>query len=157
MRRITFALMSTLAVLVLLFSYRTSTSGPATTTAAAGAAPEGVVGDGSGTTSTAGPTPAPTAAARNVTVNGPTVSTRWGPVQVQVKIKSGKITDIVVLAQPTGERRDVEINSYALPILHDQVIAAQNANIDGVSGATVTSEGYVRSLQAALDDVGYTS
>jgi uncharacterized protein with FMN-binding domain len=86
-----------------------------------------------------------------VTVNGTAVQTRWGPVQVQVKIASGKIGDVVVLMQPTGERRDVEINGYALPILKEQVLAAQSAQIDGVSGATVTSDGYRKSLQSALD------
>jgi uncharacterized protein with FMN-binding domain len=47
------------------------------------------------------------------TVNGPAVQTRWGPVQVQVKIASGKITNVVVLMHPTGEQRDREINSHA--------------------------------------------
>ncbi|HWB37015.1 MAG TPA: FMN-binding protein, partial [Rugosimonospora sp.] len=73
------------------------------------------------------------------------------PVQVQVTITTDKITDITVLQQPSGNREDRQINSSALPELHDQVIAAQSANIDGVSGATVTSDGYRESLQAALD------
>jgi uncharacterized protein with FMN-binding domain len=70
---------------------------------------------------------------------------------VQVIISNGKIADVKVLQYPDGNGRDQEINSYALPELHDQVIAAQSANIDGVSGATVTSRGYTQSLQAALD------
>ena len=171
MRRITMAFMATVAVVVLLFSYRTSTSGPRTgSSAVAGAAPEGVVSDDSDipdTTApdatapdTAAPTPSATSGTKaggNVTVNGRAVMTRWGPVQVQVKIRSGRITDVVVLQRPTGERRDEEINSYALPILHDEVIAAQSATIDNVSGATVTTDGYVQSLQAALDAANFAS
>ncbi|GAA1833788.1 FMN-binding protein [Luedemannella flava] len=156
MRRITMAFMATVAVVVLLFSYRTSTAGPPRgggTVIATGAAPEGVVDSGE-------PSPQPTrksTTARSVTVNGPAVQTRWGPVQVQVKIKSGKITDVVVLQQPAGNPRDAEINRYALPILHDKVIEAQSADVDTVSGATVTSEGYLRSLQAALDKANFRS
>jgi uncharacterized protein with FMN-binding domain len=176
MRRITMAFMATVAVVVLLFSYRTSTSGPRTgSSVVAGAAPEGVVPDDSDVPDTTAPdttvpdttapdTAAPkpsatsgTKAGGNVTVNGRAVMTRWGPVQVQVKIRSGRITDVVVLQRPTGERRDEEINSYALPILHDEVIAAQSATIDNVSGATVTTDGYVRSLQAALDAANFAS
>jgi len=84
-------------------------------------------------------------------VNGSTAQTRWGPVQVQVTITSGKITEITVLQQPSGNREDRQINSYALPQLREEVLSAQSANIDGVSGATVTSDGYRESLQAALD------
>lgn len=159
MRRITMAVMATIATLVLLFSYRTSTSGPRTATSAvAGAAPAGVVpGQAADAgTSPAAPTPAITSK-QTVTVNGAAVQTRWGPVQVQAKITSGRITNVVVLLQPHDNRRDEEINSYALPQLHDQVIAAQSANIDGVSGATVTSEGYLQSLQAALDAAHFGS
>jgi uncharacterized protein with FMN-binding domain len=68
-----------------------------------------------------------------------------------VTLSDGKITDVRALQYPDGNDRDQEINSYALPELHDQVLAAQSADIDGVSGATVTSLGYTQSLQAALD------
>ncbi|GAA1382468.1 FMN-binding protein [Catellatospora chokoriensis] len=155
MRRITMAIMTTIAALVLLFSYRTSTSGPATGSATvAGAAPAGVVDDPQADPT---PTPAATGAPKNATVNGPAVQTRWGPVQVQVKITGGRIADVVTLIQPDANNRDVEINSRALPILRTQVIDAQSAHIDGVSGATVTSDGYVESLQAALDTAGFPS
>jgi uncharacterized protein with FMN-binding domain len=68
-----------------------------------------------------------------------------------VTISSGKITDVQALIYPNGNGRDEEINAYALPQLRQQVLTAQSANIDGVSGATVTSDGYRQSLQAALD------
>jgi uncharacterized protein with FMN-binding domain len=56
-----------------------------------------------------------------------------------------------VLQYPNGNHRDQEINDYALPILIDETTKAQSAQIDMVSGATVTSDGYIRSLQSALD------
>lgn len=150
MRRITLWSVTTVAILVLLFSYRTSTAGPGgRPPAVAGAAPAGIQPEVAA--SSAPPAAAAAPRSGTVTVNGTAVQTRWGPVQVQVKIASGKIGDVVVLMQPTGERRDVEINGYALPILKQQVLAAQSAQIDGVSGATVTSDGYRKSLQSALD------
>jgi uncharacterized protein with FMN-binding domain len=81
--------------------------------------------------------------------------TRWGPVQVQVRIGGGKITDVTALQIPNGNRRDLEINSYAVPQLRSEALTAQSAAIDVVSGATVTSEGYINSLQAALDSAHF--
>ena len=159
MRRITFALMSTIAAVVLLFSYRTSTghsATPATAAAATGAQTPGIV-------SGAAPDPSPSPAAADpspsaaspgtgkVVVNGSVAQTRWGPVQVQVTIAGGKVTDVTAVEYPQDNPRDQEINSYAIPALHDQAIQAQSAQLDGVSGATVTSDGYRESLQAALD------
>ncbi|MBK5331770.1 MAG: FMN-binding protein [Ilumatobacteraceae bacterium] len=86
--------------------------------------------------------------------DGPKVSTIWGPVQVEAMVStSGQICDIVVLRSPDDRRKSREINHDALPILHTRVIKAQSASIRGVSGATVTSNAYVRSLQAILDGV----
>jgi uncharacterized protein with FMN-binding domain len=157
MRRITMWFVATVAVVVLLFSYRTSTMGPAAPApvAAGGNAPGIVSGP------TTGPTAAPTTggaaggSTTNLVVNGTVAQTRWGPVQVQVRISGGKITDVKTLQQPTGNRRDYEINSYAVPQLRSAVLAAQSANVDVVSGATVTSEGYLESLQAALDSAHF--
>lgn len=84
-------------------------------------------------------------------VSGNTVNTRYGPVQVQVTLAGSRITAVDVLKYPTAERRDLQINSSALPVLNQEAIAAQSARIDVVSGATYTSDGYVRSLQSALD------
>ena len=80
--------------------------------------------------------------------------TQWGPVQVQLTVAGGKITSADVLQVPSGNHRDEEINSYAVPVLNQEVVAAQNGNIDMVSGATVTSDGYIQSLQSALDRAG---
>lgn len=148
MRRITLLITSTLAALVLLFSYRTSTGGALPGTAPVTAAP-GVVPDDTSEPRSDSPSPKP--AVRTITVNGTVAQTRWGPVQVQIKITGKKITEVRVLQRPTGNSRDEQINSSALPKLRQQALQAQTAQIDGVSGATVTSDGYRESLQAALD------
>lgn len=85
------------------------------------------------------------------TVTGGAVDTRWGPVQVKVVFNGSKITAIDVIQQPNSNPRDQEINSQAIPILTQEALAAQSANIDAVSGASYTSEGYIGSLQSALD------
>ena len=88
------------------------------------------------------------------TVTGVPVQTRWGPVQVRVTVRNGKLTDVTAVVRPTGNPRDQEINSFALPRLRAEALQAQGADIDTVSGATFTSEGYRRSLQSALDSAG---
>jgi uncharacterized protein with FMN-binding domain len=159
MRRIALAVMSTVAVLVLLFTYRTS-RGPATRSTTGTAAPPGVVSQqgvapsAGGSAGRAGPdrSPAvPGAGHGTMTVNGTRVDTVQGPVQVQVKITAGRIVDVIVLARPTGGPHHDEVNDYALPLLREQALRSQSAEIDGVSGATATSGGYRSSLQAALD------
>ena len=107
----------------------------------------------SGSSSAADPTTAPATASG--TVDGPTVGTRYGPVQVEVTIKNGQITDVTALQLPSGGRSG-QISRAVEPMLSSEVLSAQSANIDGVSGATYTSDAYARSLQAALDDAGYT-
>lgn len=97
---------------------------------------------GAGTSSTS-------SAAEKIT--GDAVDTRYGPIQVQVTMSGKKITDIEVLEYPTDSPRDQEINSYALPELNSEAMSAQSAQIDVVSGATYTSDGYMQSLQSALD------
>ncbi len=142
MRRIALWFLSTVSVVMLLFGYHTSTSGPTSA-----AASETVV---------AAPAPAATGTttAGAGTVTGAVAQTRWGPVQVRITVSAGKITNVDVVQYPNGNGRDQEINSYALPVLVQETMSAQNANIDMVSGATVTSDGYVQSLQSALDQAG---
>jgi uncharacterized protein with FMN-binding domain len=89
--------------------------------------------------------------AKAVTVNGAAVDTDYGPVQVQVSIKGGKIVSATAIAYPQSGGRDVEINSYAIPLLQQDTITKQSAQVDTVSGATYTSAGYRQSLQSALD------
>jgi uncharacterized protein with FMN-binding domain len=143
MRRITLWFLSTIAIVALLFGYKTSTSG--STTTAAIASPTTTTGSGSGTSTTAGGAKA---------VTGSVAQTRWGAVQVTITVAGGKITAVDVPKYPDGNGRDQQINDYALPILIQKTLTAQNANIDMVSGATVTSTGYLQSLQSALDQAG---
>ena len=72
-------------------------------------------------------------------------------MQVTITVTDGKITSVAVPTYPNSNGKDKAINAYALPILKQETLAAQSADIDTVSGATVTSRGYTQSLQAALD------
>jgi uncharacterized protein with FMN-binding domain len=129
----------------------------ATPSAPSGSGPDdGTTGDDGAAAAT--PTPTATASAApktpssaTKTYTGDAVDTRWGPVQVQITVTGGKVTDAQAVVYPNGNGRDVEINSYALPVLSQEAVQQQSAQIDTVSGATVTSDGYVQSLQSALD------
>lgn len=142
MKRITFWILSTVSAVVLLFGFDAST---ATTP---GASPPAIV---SGTTGTASSTSSSSPAGTSTTVTGSVSSTRWGPVQVELTVSDGTITQVDVLQRPSGNPKDEEINDYALPILTLETTDAQGASIDMVSGATVTSAGYLQSLKSALD------
>ncbi|MCH0572117.1 FMN-binding protein [Streptomyces sp. MUM 136J] len=147
LRRIVLASAATVSGVVLLLSLKPHTTpalavgAPAPTTSSSSAAGSG------GTTGTTGTT-------GTRTVTGDSVDTRWGPVQVRITIQDGKLTEVTAVTYPTENRRDQEISSYAIPQLRREALAAQSANIDTVSGATYTSDGYRRSLQSALDSVG---
>ncbi|MFJ8964407.1 FMN-binding protein [Lentzea sp. NPDC102401] len=84
--------------------------------------------------------------AQNRTVPGPAVNTSEGTVQVQVTLQGTKIIDVKALRAPNSDP-----TRMALPLLRQSALKAQSADIDTVSGATATSEGYKKSLQAALD------
>jgi uncharacterized protein with FMN-binding domain len=155
MRKITLWLFSTVAALVLLFSYRTSTEAtPAPQTVAALPMPTPTPSSSAETTSPKRSAPASSSSSPSATTKtytGSVASTRWGDVQVNITVTDGKITDVAVPVYPANNGRDQEINAYALPVLRQETLAAQNAGIDTVSGATVTSDGYLQSLQSALD------
>ncbi|BAU87456.1 FMN-binding domain-containing protein [Streptomyces laurentii] len=85
------------------------------------------------------------------TYTGDTVDTRYGPVQVRITIEGGRLTRATAVRTPSENARDRETAGYAVPVLTSEALAAQSARIDTVSGATYTSEGYIRSLQSALD------
>jgi uncharacterized protein with FMN-binding domain len=87
------------------------------------------------------------------TVEGATVQTRFGPVQVVVTVEGGRITDVTALQMPADDRRSSSISQNVEPILRESALEAQSANIDIVSGATYTSVAYARSLQSALDQL----
>ncbi|MFB7756851.1 FMN-binding protein [Streptomyces sp. NPDC056121] len=85
------------------------------------------------------------------TLTGETVQTRYGPVQVEITVDGAKITAARAVRTPSGDRRSVDIASSSVPTLVQETLDAQSARIDTVSGATFTSEGYISSLQSALD------
>ena len=88
------------------------------------------------------------------TFKGETSQTRWGPVQVQVTLTDGKITDVATLQYPNGDRKSSNISSRVIPWLQDEVLQIQSAQINGVSGATYTSSGFKASLASALQKAG---
>ncbi len=86
------------------------------------------------------------------TFTGDTFTNEWGPVQVAITVTDGSITSVDVLQYPADDRKSVRINQQALPTLIEDTLTAQSAEVDTVSGATYTSEGYRQSLQSAIDD-----
>lgn len=112
-------------------------------------------GSGTGTTTgTTASTGTTTPAATSKTVTGDAIFVEYGYVQLKVTAKSGKITKIVAVQLPNQDGRSISISNAVEPMLKEQALAAQSANISGVSGATFTSGGYQQSLQSALDKLG---
>jgi uncharacterized protein with FMN-binding domain len=147
MRRIVTTILSTISILVLLFSYHTSSSN-----AGVSASPVVQQPASSGSTSQSrSSTKKSGTATQAATYTGQSADTRWGPVQVQLTVQGGKITRSRAVQYPQGTNIDAQINGYALPILDQEVVQKQSASIDTVSGATVTSDGYLQSLQSAID------
>ena len=158
MRRILALTVGTVAGLVALFAYPTSRNAPVDTTAQAPAAQQDAgtgasVGGASSTTggSSGAADGASGAGSVSGTFTGAQVQTRWGPVQVQIVVQDGRIASADAVAYPDANGHDRQINAYAIPQLDREVVQAQSASIDLVSGATVTSNGYVQSLQDAID------
>ena len=94
---------------------------------------------------------------RDGTYTGSDENAYYGRVQVQVTVTNHQIASVKVLDYPQDRRTSRYINSQALPQLKQEVIAADSANIDTVSGATLTSEAYIRSLGSALQQAGGSS
>jgi uncharacterized protein with FMN-binding domain len=88
------------------------------------------------------------------TYTGASADTPFGTVQVKITVASGKLTDVTAVHLTDNGGRSVEISNYAAPILRTEVLAAQSANVSSVGGATYTSQGYLTSLQSALDQAG---
>jgi uncharacterized protein with FMN-binding domain len=171
MRRVALSIIGTIAGLGALLSFKTHTgahplsaagplAGTPVTTAPANAVPSGAAASGaasSGAASSGSATSAPatsTAVPAQRTVAGQAVVTRYGTVQVQVVLSGNSIQSVSFLQLTADDARSQDINSQAAPILVQQTMQVQSANIDGVSGATYTSEGYQQSLQSALDQAG---
>jgi uncharacterized protein with FMN-binding domain len=162
MKRVFFAVTGTVLGLVGLLSFKTkapivsagplpsstpSSTPPATSAARAGTGPRRKAHPSTQKTS------GPPAAATEYT--GQAVDTPYGVVQVAVKV-SGHHIDSVRFVQLTAfDPQSQQINSYAAPILAQETMSAQRAQVDAVSGATYTSDGYLQSVQSALDRAGF--
>jgi uncharacterized protein with FMN-binding domain len=169
MKRVIFSVVATIAGLVALLSFKTGGhvavgatlpsaslgTSSSSTSAAATPAPTSSAASGppnTGQSSSASSSSAP--AATSKTYNGSAVQTRYGTVQVAVTVASGKITHVSFLQLTSHDGRSADINSQAAPLLLQETLSAQSSNIDTISGATYTSEGYLQSLQSALDQAG---
>ncbi|MFF0156169.1 FMN-binding protein [Streptomyces sp. NPDC005263] len=151
LRRVVLASAATVSGMVLLLSLKPHTT-PSVAGLAASPAPSSSSSSSPGETAGSGGSSGSATGTRTVT--GDSVQTRYGPVQVRVTLKNGKITDVTAVTYPQENPRDQQINAYAVPQLTREALTAQSADIDTVSGATYTSEGYQASLQSALDAAG---
>jgi len=144
MKRAALALVATIAGLVFLLGAKTRPAGQSAISAAISTPTPGA----SATPKTQQPSTG------TKTVTGNSVDTRYGPVQVRLTITNGTISNAAAIAYPQEQLMDQQINAQAVPILQQETVTAQNAHIDAVSGATFTSDGYIQSLQSALDKAG---
>jgi len=152
MKKIIYGAFATLAGLVLLFSYRTSVgealpTGQSTNTT--GTTSTGT--SSTGTTSTGTDSSGTASGLTDGTFTGAAASTRYGAVAVRITVSGGMITKVDVPQYPSSNGRDRQINQQAIPILVSETVSAQSSSIDMVSGATYTSDGYLQSLQSAID------
>lgn len=163
MKRIVFAVTGTVLGLVALLSFKTHSAPLATppgglpSAAASTPAPRTPPRTPSPTT-TSGPAPPAGAKASSAPVTkryvGTAIETRYGIVQVAVTASGQHIASVNFVQLTAFDGHSQQINSQAAPILLQETLSAQNARIDAVSGATYTSDGYVQSLQSALDQAG---
>jgi uncharacterized protein with FMN-binding domain len=152
MRRVILAVTGTIAGLVALLSFKSHAPSLATV------ATSGTGGASSSSSSATVPGEFPTGSeatnlpAAETAITGHVANTVYGPVQVQLIVRNNKIIKIAILQQPTSTIHDIQIGEFAFPRLISETLAAQNAKIDAVSGASYTSAGYIQSLQSALDN-----
>ena len=152
MRRVILAVTGTIAGLVALLSFKShAPSLSAAATSGTGA------GSSSSSSSSSVPGEFPTGSqaaslsAGETALTGQVADTVYGPVQVQLILRNTKIIKVAVLQQPTNTIHDNQIGEFAFPELISETLKAQSAKIDTVSGASYTSQGYIQSLQSALD------
>jgi uncharacterized protein with FMN-binding domain len=133
-----------------------ASAAPAPSTSASAAPAPSASASASASAAPAPSESASTAGAVDGTYTGSAVNTRYGPAQVQVVIAGGQISDVIVLQRQQNDQKFNQISSRAVPLLRQQVLTAQSANVAGVSGATYTSGSYLQSVQSALDAAGFT-
>jgi uncharacterized protein with FMN-binding domain len=158
MKRAALAIVSTVAVLVMLLSFKTHTATSLATPPAAVSTPStSPSASATAKSSTSAKKKATSRATKEAvttkTITGDSADTRYGPVQVQIIVTNGKITSASAVEYPQNDPRDQQINAYAIPVLNQEAVQAGSANIAHVSGATYTSDGYIQSLQSALNKV----
>ncbi len=113
------------------------------------ATPSGAPPSGGGSPA---PTPTPAATAlKNGTFTGQSVTNFFGPIQVQLVVSGGRITDVKAIQSPSDNPQSAYIASVAIPYLRQEVLQAQSAQINILSGATYDSQSYTQSVQSALD------
>ena len=135
-----------------------SHSSAATPTTSAGSG--STSGSSHPTATTSPPTtqaPTTTTTAGNRTATGQYMQYRYGDIQLKVFVTGNRITDIKTVVDDANDPQSYQINENAIPQLRQQALQAQSSNIDGVSGATYTSQAYVDSLQSALDQLGWNN
>lgn len=154
MKKILYAVLATVSGLVLLFSYRTSLDAVApqdTAPAATGSVGSSGTPTSGSTSGTAAPGATSGTGLVDGTYTGDSSQTRYGPVQVQITVSGGQISDVQAIHYPDSNGRDRQINGTAIPRLVSETLQSQSAQIQMVSGATYTSDGYLSSLQNAID------
>ncbi len=165
MKRVILTITGTVLGLVALLSFKShgspvaGTSGlPSATLPAATSGPAAAATTPSASASATAAPPDPSAASSAATAKsyvGQAITTRYGIVQVKVTVEGSKITNVSFVQLTAFDDRSARINSQAAPILLQETLSAQSANIDSVSGASYTSQGYDESLQSALDQAGF--
>jgi uncharacterized protein with FMN-binding domain len=156
MRRVILAVTGTIAGLVALLSFKAHA--PTVPVASTGGTGGGSSTSSSSSSSSSSRTipgefqsVAGTLTTGETTITGKVGNTVYGPVQIQLVVKSHRIVKVAVLEQPTNTIHDIQIGEFAFPKLIGETLTAQNAKIDAVSGASYTSAGYIASLQSAVD------
>ena len=150
MRRSPIVLAATVAGTAGVLAFHPHASTVPTATAATAATTSGSAPAGATTSTTAS-----SSSSASRTATGDSISTQYGPVQVRVTVKDGKITAIQGLVLTGNDPRSAQISSFAEPTLQQEALSKQSAAIDAVSGATFTSAGYAQSLQSGLDKLGF--
>lgn len=138
---------------ILLAGWQTGTQAGGISTVASSTTATGTTGStGTGSTGTGTSGSSGTSGtSASGTYKGTAVQTRFGPVQVQITVANGKITDITALQLTNTDGKSIQISNRAAPLLRSKVLAAQSADVQTVSGATITSDAYLTSVQAAID------
>jgi uncharacterized protein with FMN-binding domain len=148
------AIVATVIAVILLFSFKTPAQARPRTPAADVSQASPTPSASASPSDSSAPTPTPTNPGptyKDGQYTGQDFQNQFGDTQVKVTISGGRITDVQALQLPYDRQRSAEISQYAAPQLHDEVLQAQSAQIDSLSGATYTSDAYAQSVQSALD------